>query len=140
MNLPTKPVLIGAGALALAAGSGFLASQAIGGATQTPTRTVTLNLTNGPQGPPGPPGPPGASITIKGSVSTPGDLPAAGNKPGDTYLVQSDGSIQTWDGTKWVSSGPIPSREASCPAGYTFGALVLNAPQGHVQIATCIQD
>src|SRR5262245_49564043 len=28
----------------------------------------------------------------------------------------------------------------SCPAGYTFGAVVFNTPGGHQQIATCLLD
>lgn len=28
----------------------------------------------------------------------------------------------------------------SCPAGYTFGAVLFNAPGGQTQIATCIKD
>jgi hypothetical protein len=28
----------------------------------------------------------------------------------------------------------------SCPTGYSFGAVLINAPGGHVQIATCIKD
>ena len=28
----------------------------------------------------------------------------------------------------------------SCPTGYSFGALLINAPKGQVQIATCIKD
>jgi hypothetical protein len=28
----------------------------------------------------------------------------------------------------------------SCPAGYSFGAVLINAPRGQVQIATCIKD
>jgi len=28
----------------------------------------------------------------------------------------------------------------SCPSGYTFGALVIDHPGGHVQIATCLQN
>ena len=60
-----KPFLLLGAAIALAAGSGFLASQAIGGSAQTPTRTVTISVANGTAGPPGPkgetgaPGPPG---------------------------------------------------------------------------------
>jgi len=51
-------------ALVFAASAGFLASQAVGGASAT-TRTVTISVTNGSPGPPGPkgdqgdPGPPG---------------------------------------------------------------------------------
>ena len=51
-----------AGALALAAGSGFLAAVSLGGAQQTPARTVTVSVgtgETGPQGPPGPAGPAG---------------------------------------------------------------------------------
>ena len=28
----------------------------------------------------------------------------------------------------------------SCPPGYSFGAVLINAQGGHVQIATCIKD
>ena len=28
----------------------------------------------------------------------------------------------------------------SCPTGYSFGAVLINAPKGQVQIATCIKD
>lgn len=50
-----------AAALALAAGAGFLTSQALGTSSQA-ARTVTVNIPTsgtGPQGPPGPPGPQG---------------------------------------------------------------------------------
>jgi hypothetical protein len=33
----------------------------------------------------------------------------------------------------------LPGAE-SCPAGYSFGAVLINAPKGQVQIATCIKD
>jgi hypothetical protein len=141
-----RPLAALAAALALAAGAGYLTSTAIGGSSAAPTRTVTINVANGPKGDPGPPGPPGppgepgASVTIKGSVATPADLPTAGNKPGDTYLVQSDGSIQTWDGTKWVSSGPITGATTGCPTGFSPGELVINHPGGHVTIFTCLGD
>jgi len=50
----------------MAAGAGFLTSTALGIGSQTPTRTVTVNVATGPtgptgpQGPTGPAGPPGA--------------------------------------------------------------------------------
>jgi hypothetical protein len=47
------------GALALAAVSGALTSIALGGSTQAPTKTVTINILNGQTGPQGPAGPPG---------------------------------------------------------------------------------
>ena len=53
--------IVAGGALALAAGSGFLASQALGNGLATPTRTVTISLTNGATGATGPQGPPGAT-------------------------------------------------------------------------------
>ena len=48
----------------------------------------------------------GAGVTIVGSVETINDLPKTGNK-GDMIIVQSDGSGNVWDGTKWVSVGQI---------------------------------
>jgi hypothetical protein len=83
------PLVIGIAALALAAGSGYLASVAIGQGSPPITKTVTVDVATGPTGPTGPQGPAGG---------------------------------------------------IECPAGYTFNALRINTPQGHTQIATCIQD
>jgi len=126
--------------LTLAAGSGFMTAAAIGIGSAGPARTVTINVGTGETGPQGPPGPPGNSITLKGQVATVGDLPTTGNKPGDTFIVSSDGSIQTWDGTKWIATGSVATGSIGCPAGYTAGALVINSPGGHVQIWTCLKD
>lgn len=46
-------------ALALAGVTGFFAAGAIGIGSQTPTKTVTVNVGNGATGPAGPAGPPG---------------------------------------------------------------------------------
>lgn len=46
-------------ALGLALGTGFLASAALGTGSQTPTRTVTIDVATGPKGDTGPAGPPG---------------------------------------------------------------------------------
>jgi hypothetical protein len=54
-----RNVAIVLGALALAGGSGFLASSALSGSQQAPTKTVTVDVATGPAGPPGPPGPQG---------------------------------------------------------------------------------
>lgn len=138
MKIANPHIVVGAAALTLAAGSGFLAANALSSTVAlVPQKTVTVNLATGPQGPPGPPGPPGASVAIKGQVATPADLPKNA-KPGDTYIVSSDGSFQTWDGTKWVSSGPIAG-VGSCPPGSTFGALVINAT-AQVTVYACIKD
>jgi hypothetical protein len=76
---------------------------------------------------------------MKGSVPTVGDLPSSGNKPGDTYVVTADQSIQTWDGSKWVPNGSLDAGSLGCPTGYEAGALVINAPGGQVQIWTCLK-
>lgn len=72
------PYIAGAGALTLAAGSGFFVSQAVGVGTQAPTRTTTISIptgtgATGPQGPTGPkgdPGNPGAESCPTGSTFT----------------------------------------------------------------------
>ena len=46
-------------ALVLALGAGVLAATALGVGTQSPARTVTINVATGPTGPAGPPGPKG---------------------------------------------------------------------------------
>jgi|SRR5215471_12795192 len=62
-NLSGKRPSVGATllvtALIFAGGTGFLTATAVGVGTQTAERTVTINVTSGPQGPPGPPGPKG---------------------------------------------------------------------------------
>jgi len=47
--------------LALAGTSGFLTSQVFAASNQTPTKTVTISVTNGPPGPKGDTGPQGAT-------------------------------------------------------------------------------
>jgi hypothetical protein len=72
VGLPTF-ALMGA-SLALATGSGLLASQALGIGTAAPVRTVTVELAHGIQGPPGPQGEPGPQGPPgpKGDPGTPG--------------------------------------------------------------------
>jgi hypothetical protein len=69
--------------LALASGAGFLVSQAIGASSQTPPKTVTINVATGPQGPPGPTGPSGTSTCPTGFSA--GELVI--NHPGGQTLV-----------------------------------------------------
>jgi hypothetical protein len=137
------------GSLALAASSGYLVATALGVGAQAPTKTTTIDVATGetgPQGVPGPAGPPGAGLTMKGTVATPADLPATGNNPGDAYVVSSDGSMRVWDGTKWVSGGPVGGtggggNAENCPSGSTFTAVVVNAPGGHVTtLWVCVKD
>jgi hypothetical protein len=35
---------------------------------------------------------------------------------------------------------PGPAGAGTCPAGYSEGKLVINAPKGHVAIWTCLED
>ena len=50
----------------------------------------------------------GTSVTIKGSVDTPGDLPIPYNGlPGDLFIVISDGGAYVWNGTTWNNLGKI---------------------------------
>jgi len=115
---PLAYILAGLG-LALAGTSGFLASAAIGGSQQTPTKTVTVDVATGPQGPPGPAGPPGP----KGDIGEPGP-------PGPKGATGATGP-----------QGPQgPPGDFTCIAGYSPGILVLNAPGGQVKLYTCLQD
>jgi hypothetical protein len=140
-------LLLSALSLVFAASTGYLAATALGLGTagSAPTVTTTVNVgegATGPKGDPGPPGPPGPGITMKGTVATVGDLPATGNKQGDTYIVSSDGSMQVWDGTKWVSGGPVGGTGGGaedCPTGSSFQAVVLNSPGGHVELWACVK-
>lgn len=57
--------------------------------------TVGADGPQGPEGPEGPQGPPGASVQIKGSVSTVGDLPATG-VVGDGWITEDDGHLHVF--------------------------------------------
>jgi hypothetical protein len=49
------------------------------------------------------------------------------NQPGDTYIVQSDDSIYTWDGAAWISGGSIQGPKGDTgAAGPGFAAGVLS--------------
>ena len=89
------PQLLLGAAVVFASAAGYFVAVSLGAGTQTPTRTVTVEVGTGPAGPTGPQGPPGPT-----------------GSPG----------------------------AESCPAGYTFGAVVFNGPSGHQQIATCLKD
>jgi hypothetical protein len=143
-SLGPQALVFGALSLVLASGAGFLAATTLGAATQAPTTTTTINAAVGQTGPAGPPGPPGPGITMKGTVPTVAALPTTGNKQGDTYIVQSDGSMQVWDGTKWVSGGPVGGTGSGsggpegCPAGSKFEGVQINHEGGSVTIWTCV--
>ena len=79
-----------AAALALASGAGYLTSQAVGVGSQTPARTVTVDVATGPQGPPGPAGPPGPPGPA-GTSSCP-----AGFSAGELVINHPGGQTITW--------------------------------------------
>jgi len=94
----------------IAAGvTGYVASGATGASNQ-PTRTVTIDVATGPTGPAGPPGKPG-----------PAGPPGAQGPAGPT-------------------GPQGPPGDFSCLTGYSPGILVINSPHGQVRIYTCIQD
>jgi hypothetical protein len=83
-----------AAALALAAGSGYLTSQAVSSST---TRTVTINLATGPRGVPGPPGPAGPA-GAKGDPGAPGPAGACptGYAFGKLVINHPGGQTVVW--------------------------------------------
>lgn len=97
----------------------------------------------GPQGIQGVKGDDGASVTLKGAVATPSDLPMTGNTEGDLYVAQSDGNGYVWDGSAWINVGQIRGPKgdtgAQGPAGPApagTGAVVVSngvvgAPVGY---------
>lgn len=84
--------------------------------SQTPTKTVTVDVGTGERGPPGPAGPvgPRGERGLRGPAGPKGDQGEQGP--------------------------PGPAGTTVCPEGSTFGKLVINAPGGHVSIFTCILD
>ena len=49
----------------------------------------------------------GTSVTIKGSVSSVGDLPSSDNEAGDGYILTTNGHLYVWDGDSWEDCGQI---------------------------------
>lgn len=91
-----RTVILIAVSLSLAAGSGFLASQAVGVGSQGPARTVTINVgtgQTGPQGPAGPAGPPGpqGATGPSGSIACP-----QGYEPGLVVIEHESQETRIW--------------------------------------------
>jgi hypothetical protein len=129
-------------ALAFAAGGGFLASQAIGGGSSTPARTVTIDLAHGPRGPRGPRGPAGPAgakgdAGARGPAGERGPAGPAGERgpAGDVGPQGAKGDA----GPQGAKGDPGPAGLA-CPAGYSAGVLVINAPHGQTTLWTCLKD
>ena len=116
---------------------------------------VLLDELKGPVGDQGPTGPTGASFSFQGSLPTVSSLPSP-STVGHAYLVEADGNLYIYNGTAWVSAGPLqgpPGADgadgadgAQGPAGpigpgfsyqgsvATVGALPLPSTQGHAYL------
>jgi hypothetical protein len=121
-----KAGALAVGAVALAGASGYLTSTALSsGNTGQAGRTVTINVGAGQPGPAGPAGP-------KGDAGPAGPAGPQGPK-GDQG---AKGEI----GPAGPPGPPGPGGGFACPTGFTPGTLVINAPQGHATIYTCLKD
>jgi hypothetical protein len=91
-----KPALLLASALALTAGSGFLAAEAISQIGDEPTKTVTVDVGTGAQGPPGPVGPAGPRGE-PGPQGPPGEFSCiAGYSPGILVINAPGGQVKLY--------------------------------------------
>lgn len=111
-------LLVALGVLVTGAG-GVATAVAVSNSQQAaaPSRTVTLDVSTGPQGPPGPAGPPGPK--------------------GDTGATGAAGPM----GLQGAPGPPGPSGDPcgpGAPPGYEPGILVLNAPGGQVSMYICL--
>jgi hypothetical protein len=86
----------------------------------------------GPQGGTGPQGPQGTAgtgITLKGALLLISDLPVAPIPTiGDSYLVEQDGNLYTWNGLTWTNVGKIVGPQGMQGAD---GAVGPQGPQGN---------
>jgi len=126
------------GALVLAAACGAFVAVSLGASAQEPTQTVTVNIpeggTTGPQGPAGPVGPQGE----KGEQGPPGPVGPIGEtgpkgEKGDAGPAGPVGPV----GPPGPQGAP---GQANCPAGFSHGILVINAPGGQVTQFTCLKN
>ena len=118
--------------LAGVAAVAFLSAGGLGGVaisqSQTPEKTVTIDVGEGEKGDPGPPGPEGPAGP-KGEQGEKGDKGATG-ETGPAGPAGERGP-----------AGPQgPPGATVCPTGSTFGRLVINHPGGQTAIYTCILD
>jgi hypothetical protein len=117
--------------LAVTSATAFLAAGGLGAAAviaQTgvfPEKTVTIDVGKGEKGDPGPAGP-------AGPAGPKGDKGEQGER-GVPGLVGPPGP-------KGDKGDPGPPGGTTCPTGYVFGKLIINAPGGQTVIATCIQN
>jgi Collagen triple helix repeat (20 copies) len=140
MSIPPTVLLVAG--LAMAGGSGFLASTALSqGSSEEAIRTVTINVAEGARGPAGPRGPQGE----RGPQGAKGDKGDKG-EPGPRGIQGAQGERGMTGATG--PQGPQGERGAvgpqgppgQCPSGFSFGNLVINHPGGQTTIFTCIKN
>jgi hypothetical protein len=88
------------GATGTAGGTGSIGPQGVQG-IQGPVGVT------GPQGITGAAGSQGIGVQFLGSVADEASLPSTGNTMGDSYIVDADGNLWTWDGSGWLDVGQI---------------------------------
>lgn len=112
------PQILVVSSLALAGIGGFFAAVSMGATDQVAARTVTVDIPPGGTGATGPAGPPGpqGERGPAGPAGPPGPQGPAG------------------------PAGTGTTGGLSCPAGYSEGELVINAPGGQTRLWTCLHD
>ena len=90
-------------------------------------------IPEGPQGEQGPPGMDGepseaVAVKIEGVVDTESELPGAGDRHGETWMVDSHAYIWDADGQEWVNAGGIQGPEGpEGPKGERGDDAVINS-------------
>ena len=94
--------------------------------TGTTWNSTPYLFVTGPTGPTGATGSAGASITLKSSVATFGDLPSVGNSVNDARVVTADGHLYVWDGATWSDGGAFQGPTgAGVPTGGSTGQILI---------------
>lgn len=108
----------------------------------TPNQVLNLTLPRGQvggQGPPGPPGQDGTGIQIAGTKATYSVLPTGltSADAGKAYLVQADGLLYIWDGTKFPANGSgVQFRGQAGPVNTLTIGTVTTGASGTSAVAT----
>jgi hypothetical protein len=81
-------------------------------------------------------GPQGTSITVRGTVALPGDLPPTGNALNDAFIVESNGDLYVWtSGNVWSNVGQIIGPTGPTGPGVT-GPTGAVGPKGKDYVST----
>jgi hypothetical protein len=115
------------------------------GTIQGPTGATGVQGITGPTGQVGPTGstgatgstgPQGTSITVRGTVATPGNLPPTGNSLNDAFIVESNGDLYVWTSSNtWSNVGQIIGPTGPTGPGVT-GPTGAIGPKGKDYVST----